>query len=63
MTSEIKQRHFTFQDKNQGEIAFIQEGDWTGWLFRRHADGHWVSLRLANAEDLHKIERTMAVMN
>ncbi|MBU6231549.1 hypothetical protein KGP36_02680 [Patescibacteria group bacterium] len=63
MTIDIPYKHFKFRDKNYGEVAFIQEGEWTGWIFTRHPDRHWVSLRLANADDLKKIERTMAVMN
>ena len=63
MSEENLPKHFKFQDKKQGEIAFIQAGDWTGWLFKRHPDGQWVSMRLATKEDMEKVSRTMALLN
>lgn len=27
------------------------EGRWKGWLFRKHADGQWVSVRKLELED------------
>ena len=40
-----------FYDKNYGELKLEKWGDKL-WLFYKHPDGQWVSLRIATEADL-----------
>ena len=33
------------------EEGVCMDGRWRGWLFRRHADGQWVSVRKLDVQD------------
>lgn len=45
---------FTFLDR---ELGWMLLREWGGrpWLFYKHADGHWVSLREATQDDLDNL--------
>ncbi len=37
-----------------------ENGGWGGWLFYKHPDGQWVSLRKATDDDLGRINAAVA---
>lgn len=41
-----------FMDANLGSTLLVEEGDFAGWLCRRHPDGQWVTVREATEDDL-----------
>lgn len=41
-----------FYDRYRGEMMYVTEGEWKGWLLYKHPDGQWVSLRKATEDDM-----------
>lgn len=56
----MEQNGFVFQDRHLGECLFLQRGQYTGWIAKKHPDGFWVTIRMANEQDLNTISLRMA---
>lgn len=50
-----------FDARSNRHLLLVQEGEWKGWLFYRHSDLTWVSVRPATEEDLHAIGKALAL--
>lgn len=50
-----------FYDKGSSrEMMFVYEGEWADWIFYKHPDGQWVSLRKATDEDQLAIDNAVS---
>ena len=41
------------------QMILADEGEWSGWLFYKHPDGQWVSLRKATDADIAAITKQL----
>lgn len=63
MTTHFQPEGFQFLDKSMRELLFVQRGPYTGWLYYKHPDGQWVTLRLATKQDLETIQARISIAN
>lgn len=51
-----------FFDDNSGRqmlYVYLDAPQWSGWLFFKHPDGHWVSMRKATEQDVAAINKAV----